>query len=387
MYLSLVFFRCIFVSENKTIPQHLSRLILTTIIILAQIPMSLGQQVWPGDINNNGIVNNIDVLYWAVAKEATGNGRVSPTGEFVGQDLPAVLWDQSFPNGLNFAFADCDGDGDVDDDDKEIIDQNYGNMRDMVTPDEFLVGDPMTDPPLTLSTENALVPSGGTLAADFSLGTASDTISNFYGIAFSIKYDPEVVANQGNSVQLDIKEDTWMNGSGDDKVIQFIKNDRDLGIVEVAIVRKNQQMRSGFGDVGTFSIVMEDIVVGLTDLNTFDIQMIDVELVDSPITATDLEFSVDSTTTTARPITNKGIKLYPNPVDGPSVTLELENQDESLQRLQLFDANGRQVAQWKFDSPANRQRIDLATWPTGIYTLKIISNKRAYIRSFYRSSP
>lgn len=346
--------------------------------------MSLGQQVWPGDINNNGIVNHIDVLYWAVAKEATGNSRLSPTTAWIGQILPAVLWDQSFPNGLNYAYADCDGDGDVDDDDKDVIDQNYGNMQAIVIPDEFLVGDPTVDPPLALSTNNALVPSGGTFEANLALGTATDSISNFYGIAFTVKYDPDVVANQGNSFQLDIKEDTWMNGNGDDKVIQFIKNDRDLGVAEIAIVRKNQQMTSGFGEVGTFSIVMEDIVVGLSELNTFDIQMVDLELLDSPIAATDLEFSVDSTTANVRPITRKGVKLYPNPVDGPSITLELENPEESIQHLQLFDTNGRLVAQWKFDAPTHRQGLDLREWPAGIYTFKIISNKRVYIRSFYR---
>lgn len=346
--------------------------------------MILGQQVWPGDINNNGIVNNIDVLYWAVAKDATGDGRVSPTSDWVGQDLPATLWDQSFPNGLNYAFADCDGDGDVDDDDKTIIENNFGRMHGTLIPDDYATGDPASDPVLALSNPNSVVPSGSTLEAGLSLGTASDSISNFYGIAFTVNYDPDVVKNQGNAFQLDILEDTWMNGMGDDKVITFINNDRDAGVAEIAIVRKNQQMVSGFGEVGTFSIVMEDIVVGLTNINTTDIKMIDLAVTDTPIAASDIQFSIDSTTATIRPIARSGIKLYPNPVLGSEVSLELEDKAEGIRQLHLFDVNGRLLSQWKFNERLNKQNIDLKGLPKGIYNFKIITDKRVYIRSFFK---
>ncbi|MBX2874059.1 MAG: T9SS type A sorting domain-containing protein [Saprospiraceae bacterium] len=346
--------------------------------------MILGQQVWPGDINNNGIVNNIDVLYWAVAKDATGDGRVSPTSSWVGQDLPATPWDQSFPNGLNYAYADCDGDGDVDDDDKAIIEDNFGLMHGEVVPDDYTIGDPASDPTLALSNPNAVVPSGGTLEAGLSLGTATDSISNFYGIAFTVVYDPDVVGNQGNDFQLDIFEDTWMNGMGDDKVIKFIQNDRDAGVAEIAIVRKNQQMVSGFGEIGTFSIVMEDIVVGLTKINTTDIKMIDLAVTDTPIAISDIEFSIDSITATVRPIAGSGIKVYPNPVLGSQVSLELEDSTEGIRQLQLFDANGRLISRWKFEQRLSKQIVDLRELPTGIYNFKIITDKRVYIQSFFK---
>lgn len=384
MYLSPLFSRRIFVSARQTIPQHLSKLILTAFIILVQIPMILGQQVWPGDINNNGIVNNIDVLYWAVAKDAAGNGRVSPTSNWVGQDLPAELWDQSFPNGLNYAYADCDGDGDVDDDDKTIIEDNFGLVHGEVVPDDYATGDPNSDPTLALSTGSSVVPSGGTLEANLSLGTATDSISNFYGIAFTVVYDPDVVGNQGNDFQLDILQNTWMNGQGDDKVIKFIKNDRNTGVAEIAIVRKNQQMVSGFGEVGIFSIVMEDIVVGLTKVNTTDIKMIDLAVLDSPIAPSDIEFSIDSTTATVRSISRTGLKLYPNPVNGSTINLELEDSDEAIRYLQLFDINGRLLEAWRFDQRTNQQQINLADRPQGIYTFKLISDKRVYVKSFHR---
>ena len=346
--------------------------------------MILGQQVWPGDINNNGVVNNIDVLYWAVAKNATGDSRLSPTSDWVGQDLPAVLWDLNFPEGLNYAYADCDGDGDVDDDDKTIIENNFGEVHGSVIPDQYATGNQGADPVLLLNPTTTVIPSGGTLEAGLSLGTQTDSISNFYGIAFTVAYDPDVVGNQGNDFELDILEDTWMNGMGDDKVIKFLNNDRDNGIAQIAIVRKNQVPVSGSGDIGIFSIVMEDIVVGLSSINTTDIKMVDIGLVDSPIAPSEVAFSVDSTTATVRPITRKGIKLYPNPASGQQITLELEGTEEGIRLIQLFDTNGRLISSKTFDTMGAKQALDIGDLPSGIYTFKVITDRRIYIQSFFR---
>lgn len=345
--------------------------------------MILGQQVWPGDINNNGIVNNIDVLYWAVAKDATGNSRMSPTSNWVGQDLPAA-WDLNFPEGLNYAYADCDGDGDVDDDDKTIIENNLGQVHGIVIPDQYANGVEGADPPLLLAPNTTVVPAGGTLEAELSLGTETDSISNFYGIAFTVTYDPDVVGNRGNDFTLDILDDTWMNGMGDDKVIKFLNNDRDNGIAQIAIVRKNQVPVSGLGKVGTFSIVMEDIVVGLSSINATDIKMVDLDLLDSPIVPSEVTFSVDSTTTTVRPITRKGIKLYPNPASGQEITLELESTEEGIRLIQLFDTNGRLISSKTFDTMGAKQALYIGDLPSGIYTFKVITDRRIYIQSFFR---
>lgn len=375
-----------FVSEFQT-TTRLRSLLLTIIIILWHIPVILGQQVWPGDINNNGIVNNIDVLYWAVAKDATGSGRSAPTAGWIGQDLPEVLWNQNFPGGLNFAYADCDGDGDVDDDDKAVIEANFGEVHDIVTPDEFLTGNPETDPVLLLSSGTTTIPPGGLLEADLQLGDETDTIADFYGIAFTLAYDPDAVATQGNSIQLDILPDTWMNGMGDDKVIKFLHKDPDgTGFIYVAIVRKNHQPASGFGGIGTFSIVMEDIVVGYAgSIGVTDIKMIDLNLAEMPVADSDLDFQIDTTiTATDQPVRKRGIKLYPNPATGPEVVVETEHPEEKIRRIQLYDATGQLLQDYSAGSRENRCRLAVSQYPQGIYTFKIYTDKHLYVRSFFK---
>jgi hypothetical protein len=286
---------------------------------------------------------------------------------------------------LNYAYADCDGDGDVDDDDKTIIENNFGSVQGAVIPDVYATGDPGLDPILQLSTGMSSVPPRGTLDANLSLGVETDSLSDFYGIAFTVAYDPNVVGKQGNAFQLDILENTWMNGTGNDKVIKFLNNDRDNGIVQIAIVRKNQVPVSGFGDIGTVSIVMEDIVVGLSNIAISDIKTVDLNLTDFMVAPSDLDFTIDSTLTpTVQLIRRKGVKLYPNPVIGDKVTIELDNPTEIIRQVQLFDSTGRLLQSQDVGSQAESYGIDVNPYASGIYTLKIFTNKHIYVQSFFR---
>lgn len=384
MYLSRSIPAGIFVSQLQT-TRPLRNLVLTTIIILWTVTGAAGQQVWPGDINNNGIVNNIDVLYWAVANGATGAQRSTPTTDWVGQDLPATLWEQNFPEGLNYAYADCDGDGDVDDDDKAIIESNFGEVHGMVVPDEYATGEIGANPQLLLSAEDVNLAPEDTLEGDLSLGTETDSITNLYGIAFTLVYDPDVVSKMGNAVRLDILEDTWLNGQGDEMVIQFRNNDRDNGITQFAIVRKDGQPVSGFGEIGKLNIVMEDIVVGKSDATISDIRTVTIGLENILVAPSKLEFTLDTTLTgTRQQILNQGMKLYPNPASSDQITLELDNPQESIRLIQLFDMNGRLLLSQRLNGGSAKEVLQIGAYPAGIYTIKLISDKHLYVKSFYR---
>lgn len=84
--------------------------------------------VWPGDTNNDGVVDETDVLpigfYW----RSSGPAR-AVTGP-VWQESPAVGW---IP--LNATFSDTDGSGMVNQSDLLAVGLNFGNVRGVTTPD------------------------------------------------------------------------------------------------------------------------------------------------------------------------------------------------------------------------------------------------------------
>lgn len=78
--------------------------------------------VYPGDFNQNGLVEISDLLYWGLAFEETGAQRPGATNNWVAQDC--VEW-QNFVNGVNNKHQDANGDGLVDQQDVGVFIQNY----------------------------------------------------------------------------------------------------------------------------------------------------------------------------------------------------------------------------------------------------------------------
>jgi hypothetical protein len=99
------------------------------LVIICSVCLSFdifGQQIWPGDVDNNGRVFEVDFLYWRYAYGKTGPQRAEQGSDWKAYDPPAP-WAGNFPNGLNFAWADANGNGLVDDDDEELcIDEYFG---------------------------------------------------------------------------------------------------------------------------------------------------------------------------------------------------------------------------------------------------------------------
>ena len=127
-------------------------ILLFAIAFLCFSPLCFTQVVWPGDVNNNGIVNEVDLLYLGFAFNATGSPRVDATTDWAGQTITEE-WEGNFPNGLNFVYADCNGDGLVNEEDAEVIKANILLVHDDVifVPDEFLPATPEVDPTFSFS--------------------------------------------------------------------------------------------------------------------------------------------------------------------------------------------------------------------------------------------
>jgi len=82
--------------------------------------------VYPGDFNNDGIVNMTDLLYWALAIGKTGAVRQDKSLNWAPQNC--LDW-QHEVNGVNGKHQDGDGNGVVDFADLKAFDENYGKRH------------------------------------------------------------------------------------------------------------------------------------------------------------------------------------------------------------------------------------------------------------------
>lgn len=279
------------------------------------------QEVWPGDVNNNGIVNSVDLLWLGIAYDAEGPERPGATDNWEGQPL-GPAWPQTFPNGLNFAYADCDGDGEVDEEDiEDAILPNFRLTHGALQPDGFANALPGGSAPrLTLAPSKTIAAPGETITIDVVLGNAEQPVGQFYGIAFTGAFSNDLIADGGEALVFDTADDGWINPGPNDDLESLFFRDAPGGEYEVGMVRSNQTpVAGGFGTIGTFSIIIiEDIIVGLTD--TIILQIDSIRLVDQNnqvyAVVPDTARIVVSLTATASPLPDyaSSISVFPNPL-------------------------------------------------------------------------
>jgi len=339
------------------------------------------QSVWPGDVNNNGIVNGIDLLYWGTAIGSTGPQRVEVSGEWQAQPLPP-LWSQSFPDGVNYAYADCDGSGVVDDDDfDDAIEDNFGLTHGTVTPDTYDNAAPGTAPRLRLQPDAEIVQEGAIVNIGLSLDDSRQPIADFYGIAMQLSYTTGLLEGD-DGPDFDLVENSWINADGSAVQEIFVDNDGQ-GLAELAITRTNQQtVPVGPGEFGRFSIVIEDIIVGL-EIDTFILRIDSVRLINANLESTPVTpdtariiISRDEIVSTKTPASEQSFRVYPNPA-GRELYVETQ---QPIQAFRLINNLGKSI-------PIEARQIDRHLYylqrpkmPVGVYWLSGNTNEAIIIR-------
>ena len=343
-----------------------------------------GQVLYPGDVTNNGQVNGIDVIYLGLAFHEEGVPRGGP---IIFQSTPFTEWGNTFSNGLDYAYADCNGDGKVDEDDILVIEDFLGETQPTVSsPDIFTNGSPGVDPVLNFMSPFNIIGPGDNMDLSLNLGTESDSILNFYGITFTVNYDPNII----NSDDIDFKfpNTTWIDTVLFPPSLPNIEhlevNDASQGKLHVAITRRDQNPISGWGEIGTIKIVAEEIIVGLNQDTTISIDFSDVKLISHDMSIIPIyqesfplvittDTSLAFTTTTNEYVNPPELEIFPNPTYDDQFVTEAS---DAIHRLTLFDLLGRSIPVQQEVESSNRRRIYLnGNVPTGIYVVSVKTKK------------
>ncbi|MCC6413916.1 MAG: hypothetical protein IT270_19865 [Saprospiraceae bacterium] len=312
------------------------------LLLCCTIPAQ-AQMVWPGDVNNNGIVNGVDLLWLGLAYDANGPIRPGASTGWTPQ-LLGMPWEQSFFCGLNYAYADADGDGDVDEKDlEEALLPNFRQIHGTFTPDGYANAEPGgKNPAITLLPSATEVLPGEALTIKVILGDEILPTTNFYGIALKMHYSSGLVNNNGADISF-TTQTSWIDPENEGIVKDLYYKDSVSGDVEVAIVRSNQIPVDGHGSIGSFSIIIEDIIVGIAP--QFELRIDSVMLIDQNDTITavvaDTVFVNIKQKVRGRGIEPDGrMKISPNPT-GPDATAWRLESTEPLHHLELIDGLGR----------------------------------------------
>ncbi len=202
--------------------------------------------VWPGDANNDGIANNLDVLAIGIAHSSTGPVRANATLNWVAQ--PAYNWGSVLGNGADYKHVDCNGDGVINTIDTLAVSLNYGLTHNKQP------GGGSADPLIYLAPLNDTLSEGEQVQIPVMLGENFLPVTDFYGIAFSLSYNNSVI--EQNTVRFDAV--TSFAGQPGLSILDFNKDFPSSTQIDAAVTRINQTSVTGSGQVGILSFTVKD---------------------------------------------------------------------------------------------------------------------------------
>lgn len=322
--------------------------------------------VWPGDANGDGIANNFDIFNIGIGYSSAGPLRSSSTNNWQGQN--ANSWSEQFINSLNYAHADCNGDGIIDDNDTLAIWLNYNLTHNKNS------GSENVDPVLFYQIPADTVPAGTTVNIPIHLGTFSLPVDSIYGIAFTITIDTSLVDTSSLHVSF---VPSWLGTQGSD-LLTFQKKFTSEGEIHIGMVRTNQQMTSGFGEIAQLEIVSSDDLSGKTEIfQTLALDFINVKaiLIDGSEVAIGLmgaTIVLDDSDVLSNSLKNNNISkasVFPNPA---RQILNIVSEDHNTS-IKLMN----QAGQILFSGFKSQDLFPLSTSnvPAGYYYLKLSNQK------------
>ncbi len=347
---------------------------LFLLMLLLQLAQLGHAQVYPGDANNDGVVNNLDVLYVGYAYGSVGPSRIDADSEFSEAAIP-LLWEQCFGDrdSTNFAFADADGNGIINFEDFLTIHRNFGSRRLNPAPAVFQEGIPGVDPQLKFGVAESVQPiTAGSLVEIPVLleSPLRDSVEDVNGLAFTIEYDSEFI--QG--IRIDYSESWFMRDSAAFQYQADHATNPDR--YEGALTRFGRNPISGSGKMLKISAIIEDDLIGLRPGDTAHvhvginfIKMKNGDFVDIPVVGDTTIIAIhhpDMLVPDQDIPTENQIKIYPNPA---SDWLRISSP-VVMEHVAIYNGMGRLIRYFKQEALYDII-IHLHEHPPGVYFIKI----------------
>lgn len=320
--------------------------------------------VKPGDTDTNFIVNHFDVLNLGLNFNDSGPDRRLRQKQ---EQEYAYPWAQKTPvSEIDLKHIDCNGDGSINALDTSIIALNWDLSQALA--EKSLLNE--NGPPVLLAVDT-LFP-GATQNFPIELGRENEPAQSVYGIALSLRYDPEVIIPE--SVYADFS-DNWLAGNSDTPPLTISRNDPVNHLIHLALARTNGENISGYGSLAQlyFQTRSSPGVSGAM-FSVESIRLINAGEQLIPTNAITTFAPLDRNTATHNPQLDHYLKIYPVPTK--DLLTIFRPQEIVVRQADILDLNGRVLKQYV--SP--RRQIDISALPTGLYFVRVRTDRGIVVK-------
>lgn len=339
----------------------------------ATITLNCGD-VWPGDENHDGVVDNTDILAIGIGFGTTGPSRLSPTINWTPQYC--VDWTDTLSGNINYKHIDANGDGIIGDADTTAVIQNFGLTHPLRVTNNAGPNDPVLYFDLSIDTSGTATQ----LYIPLMLGDSITPATDIYGIAFTVVYDTSLV--KADSVSLDFTG-CWIPGTS--HYLSIAVNDPVNGRLHAAVTRTDQTDTTGYGAIGTMGIVtVDNISARLSGIisDTLVLSLSNVQLIRHtgeviPVNAlTDTLVINDNTVGVKNAEENASINIYPNPA-GDFFVIQSDNILKNAQ-VQIYNELS-QLIELPFKTNGHAVIVNTSSLRKGLYIVKVQSEEKLFI--------
>lgn len=260
---------------------------------------ALLNDVFPGDANNDNLVNHLDILPLGLMYKTYGSPRSLHDTSTTFTPKQAGDW-KKIKGNINAKYSDINGDGIVDSIDFSALQRTYGAQKGVYTPKLS----PTSSQTFLQATNSLGVNNSDTFIYDSNkpttikipISVVSPNNINAYGIGYSYKLTYGDSLNNSYSNHVFKPEPNWVNPSNALKAIRYDGINRG----DVAFSKIDTMNSSGKGQMGVIEIVVVDVLIGIInpgDISKFRLELFEVAFIDKdynmiPITPTRYDFYI-----------------------------------------------------------------------------------------------
>ena len=346
------------------------------------------QLMYPGDANNDGMANYLDLLPIGIAFGVEGEPRPGASENWFAQ--PFFLWPYELPTTfVNGGYIDANGDALIDTLDLNAIVANYDLMQDTAGPMPWLHEFPcFTCPPpiIQISYDQDSVQVNEPFQVFLNVIYPEPLPEELaaLGLAMEMSFDPDLIVESSVEVMPNTDSGTLMFVTATSQAAFGYRLPAPGRIHFAAAGRGQNAINQSFNPIATVSLIVVDDIQRDTAFRVFKMEIENLlmlnlkeELIFPIVENPDSVILYQPLNAVKEAGSELQIQIHPNPAH--HLIRISASQKIDVEVLHLFDLQGQLVREWR-PGEGHSWEVPVSGLPAGMYWLEMIGKNARWVK-------